>query len=474
MTTAIGAPAIAISRMRSTQMPIRVPAVRMPWPIALLVVYLMLVTMFGKGPTYLIYPPVYLGEIVMVASVGWCLFTRGVRRFFLPDETALTLLVLCFFLLGAVIALPGIRQYGMNAIRDSALWYYAIFYFVGMEVARREELAQKIWVWVAIGWVCAMLWGAPNLLASQIFASRPVIGPILPWRGEPLFAHSGYEVAQHVALGSMIVLNPRLRGKIFKSAMFLLAPFGIFGALMAATEHGRGVRVGLILGILLTLTLYLAPARAPIVSRRFGIGLLCSAMLLGAGFVIAPEFVAKRTNLGRFTGGGTDQANTEFRLIWWAHLFQAVNTDNPAFGLGFGETLSIYNPIINRDPAERWPVRSPHNINITVFSRMGYVGSAIWVSILSLGLGGLFRQIWKGGWRRQRFSPERREHLAFWLVMLIATWVNSTFDVLMEGPVLGIWFWFALGFSRRLSRPTGVVHSPGIPAYGGRDVKCAY
>jgi hypothetical protein len=35
--------------------------------------------------------------------------------------------------------------------------------------------------------------------------------------------------------------------------------------------------------------------------------------------------------------------------------------------------------------------------------------------------------------------------------MLVATWVNSSFGVLMEGPVLGIWFWFALGFSSRRS-----------------------
>ena len=52
--------------------------------------------------------------------------------------------------------------------------------------------------------------------------------------------------------------------------------------------------------------------------------------------------------------------------------------------------------------------------------------------------------------------PSAREELAFWLLMLTATWGNSSVGVLMEGPVLGVWFWFALGFAwgRSLAFPT--------------------
>jgi hypothetical protein len=41
--------------------------------------------------------------------------------------------------------------------------------------------------------------------------------------------------------------------------------------------------------------------------------------------------------------------------------------------------------------------------------------------------------------------------------MLVCTVVNSSFGVLMEGPVLGIWFWFALGFASARSFSSGAV-----------------
>jgi hypothetical protein len=48
--------------------------------------------------------------------------------------------------------------------------------------------------------------------------------------------------------------------------------------------------------------------------------------------------------------------------------------------------------------------------------------------------------------------------------MLVFTVVNSSFGVLMEGPVLGVWFWFALGFA--LGRSHAYVASPFIQALG--------
>jgi hypothetical protein len=77
---------------------------------------------------------------------------------------------------------------------------------------------------------------------------------------------------------------------------------------------------------------------------------------------------------------------------------------------------------------------------------MGLLGSAIWIGILLLGVGGLVWTAFRGRAGRRTLAPEERAEIAFWAAMLLATWVNSSLGVLMEGPVLGIWFWFALGF----------------------------
>ena len=53
------------------------------------------------------------------------------------------------------------------------------------------------------------------------------------------------------------------------------------------------------------------------------------------------------------------------------------------------------------------------------------------------------------------YTPERREELQFWLLMLLTTWGDSSFAVLMEGPVMAIWFWFALGFATGRSLTPG-------------------
>ena len=451
------------------------PAKGIPWSIGILIAYLVLIAIFGKGPTYLLYPPFYLGEIVLVCSVTYCLFRRGWRRFLLPDETGITILILCFMLLGAARSVPGVFEYGLEAVRDAAVWYYAIFFFVGMEVARHTEWRAKIWRVLVIGWSGALIWGLVNVVSKQFFHVRPAdLGLlILPWRGESVLSNDEYGMVEQMALGALIVLNPRLRQKHYGWALYLLIPLAILGVGMTIAAHGRGVRVGLAMGVLITLMLYLAPGRLLMSARRFGAGFLGLCALLVVGLMVAPDFVARQTNFSRFTSGGADQANTQYRTTWWRHLYAAVNSENPVVGLGFGQNLNHYNPLITRNayrigmdfgdgnnPNERWPVRSPHSINMTIFSRMGYLGGALWLAILALGLGGLFSQVWKGKWRGKKFSMDGREEMAFWLVMLVATWGNASFGVLMEGPVLGIWFWFALGYSRRLSRSASMTPVP--------------
>jgi O-antigen ligase len=144
-------------------------------------------------------------------------------------------------------------------------------------------------------------------------------------------------------------------------------------------------------------------------------------------------------------------------MLWWQHLREAVLTQNPWFGLGFGLNLCVYNPFLVGTEDLQWVARSPHNINMTIFSRMGLVGVALWFIILAIGLGRLLVRAWDGATGGRAYTPARREELLFWLVMLLTTWINSSFGVLMEGPVLGIWFWFALGFAsgRSLQPGTG-------------------
>ena len=217
------------------------------------------------------------------------------------------------------------------------------------------------------------------------------------------------------------------------------------------------MRVGFALGAAAVLALVTARGASVGMTTRLAKALLLCLPVLLAIFIIMPDRFLKATKLDRFAQANVYEAEgtAYWRVLWWQRLYEAVMKENPAFGIGFGESLHLYHPLLETldDPLV---ARAPHNFHITVFTRMGFVGLAIWLFIAGVGIAGVFIRTWKGMTTRgKHYSPERRDELAFWVMMLVFTVVNSSFGVLMEGPVLGIWFWLALGFA------TGRAQSPG-------------
>jgi O-antigen ligase len=88
------------------------------------------------------------------------------------------------------------------------------------------------------------------------------------------------------------------------------------------------------------------------------------------------------------------------------------------------------------------PLRSPHNSMMTVLARMGVPGLALWLLLqIGFGLSLLFahlraRRAGALGWARLNLWI-----LSYWTAFI----VNSWFDVFLEGPQGGIWFWSLMG-----------------------------
>jgi hypothetical protein len=420
-------------------------AIRLSWYVKMLLAYLAAITIIGKGPTYLGVPPLYWGEATM--AVGLLLIAPQIKRTNLIERTGpLTLVILAFIALGAVLTVISIPRWGIYALRDAAMWYYALFYFIG--------LANRVWRFLRNCWMLALVWNTADILSRYTLSHS---GPIIPGRGLPLFFNSVHEAGQNLALGALIVLcttaltrRPALRA--------VLTPIALIGLAAFATSEGRGMRIGIASGVSAVLLLSFAPKGTPHFNTRLlklaVVGIAVVALTVAA----VPDRVAKLANLDRFAQA--DPSNPEgtagWRLIWWQRLYAAVMKQNPAFGLGFGESLHVYHPLLEAIDDE-FVVRSPHNFNVTVFARMGTVGLLLWAVILAVGIGALFRRVWRGSAGGRTYTTERRDELAFWVLMLVCTVVNSSFGVLMEGPVLGIWFWFALGFASARSLSSGVV-----------------
>jgi hypothetical protein len=440
-------------RLRRTAAEAPGRAVRLPWYVKMLLTYLAAITIIGKGPTYLGVPPLYWGEATMAA--GLLFIAPQIKRTnFIERAGLLTLLIVAFMALGAVLTAISIPRWGVNALRDAAMWYYALFYFIGLGLASQKAVANRFWSLLRNCWILALVWNTADIL-SKYALSRS--GPIIPGRGVPLFFNSTHEAGQNLALGALIVLcttaltkRPALRG--------LMIPIALIGLAVFAASEGRGMRIGIASGALVVLLLSLTPHGVPHFNTRLLKLAVAGIPIIALASVAAPDRFAKLANLDRFAEAdpSSPEGTAGWRLIWWQRLYAAVMKQNPAFGLGFGESLHVYHPLLESIDDE-FVVRSPHNFNVTVFARMGVAGLVLWGAILAAGIGALFRRVWMGSAGGHTYTAERRDELAFWVLMLVCTVVNSSFGVLMEGPVLGIWFWFALGFASARSFSSGLV-----------------
>jgi hypothetical protein len=436
---------------------------RLSFPVSALLVYLAAITIFGKGPTYLGVPPIYWGELILLLLMAWLGFRLlcGKR---IPVEPPLGLLVIGYMLLGATLTLRDLPVYGLDALRDAAMWYYAGFYFAGLYIARATRAGERMWAALKLVWLFALGW---NILTGPFPGLIEDLSPTVTSRGVPLLGGSGSENFMHLALGAILVmigelLHTRGRlGRLFSHSVVLLA-----AALLFIAAEGRGVKIAVVGALAAGFLAAWNTPIAPALPHR----LIKSGVIAGWSICIFLLFVETSflTNLGhmdRFLElfAGESSGTAYWRSLWWSNLWASVHQTNPLLGLGFGLNLGLENPFLGADLSSEWPVRSPHNFNMTVFARMGYAGLSLWFLILCAGLGGLFLRVRKGGLGRQAYSPSRHRELVFWLMMLVATWLNSSFGVLMEGPVLGVWFWFALGFATgRAKNPDGLAEGTNV------------
>lgn len=440
----------------------------LPWSIRLLIFYLAAITIFGKGPTYLGIPPVFLGEVTLFVCLVWMVNSWSVWG--LPSRmfTVTTGLIALFVIYGFVHMLSDIPRYGLLSVRDSACWYYALFFFIGLQITSNRLIANKVWRWLQYFWIAALIWNTlPYGIRNFIISS----GPKIYWRNTPLLLGSGSENLQQMFMGAVIImlgiknLKPMKIQIIGIALEFTLVFTAIYNVLRS---NPRGVKIAILTPIIIAIPATIFSRRGIWPQSRWFV-ILCVSTILLLSIAIASgpsginRYISKNTRLSRFSNlatpeGAFTRGTARWRWLWWQNILEELHRENPVTGLGFGLSLSIYTPMVSDEL--KYPVRSPHNFNVTILSRMGYFGAGVWAFILVLGIGSLLLCIRKGRLGNNRYTLERHKELIFWFIFISCTWLNASFNVLMEGPVLGIWFWFALGFALGRSRDEHGTEAP--------------
>jgi len=138
------------------------------------------------------------------------------------------------------------------------------------------------------------------------------------------------------------------------------------------------------------------------------------------------------------------QANARWRLSFWKFLLEE-SARRPFIGVGFGrpsnfEWNGIHYDRRTGDPQDPFDVIAPHNSFLNLLYRTGLPGFLALAAIMLLAVIRLVPVA-----RRTRGEDKA---LAIWLLAAIAaTTVAASFNVALEGPFMGIFFWAVLGLA---------------------------
>ncbi|HWL15400.1 MAG TPA: O-antigen ligase family protein [Opitutus sp.] len=379
--------------------------------------------------------PLLPAEAILAFACPLLLVHSAWRREAPVRRDALNLLIVAWIAVGVGRMVFDFRAFGFWAVRDFATVYYAAFFFLAQEAARQERNARVIQTSLLIA--TGVLFGI-NLVYER---NLDFFFGTLTFRGSPLIAYKGDLIGTFLAVGSVLFfLRFEAGGKRANIAVSL--------ALAAATLASNN-RASM-LGLAVAAAWLAAGRRWRFAAVLGGSGAIAAIVILMAAAVtntswqrtpvygvyerIASLFDPAGERVYRVEETSNKGDNNVFRRVWWQAVFDETVEENALTGLGFGRDLADrfvreYYP----ESTDDFNVRSPHNILLTVFARMGALGLAIFLAMLAV----MARHTWSA----VRVGPQAAAPwCAAWTIL-----TSACFGVVLEGPMGAVVFWTLLG-----------------------------
>ena len=422
--------------------------------------------MFDRAFAYLHLPgsPLFIGEMMLVlASVG-VLGATGHLLGPVRDEPILALLGV-FLVWGVVRAMPGLGTYGIDAVRDSALWYYSLFAFAAVAAAAAvPELPRRLVAGVGALTPWLLLWLPVAVLLVPLSDRAPVV----PFSDVSVLSHK----PGNAAIAALLVvvcmwLFPERHGARGRVAWSMLALVVI--ALAATQNRGGllGVAAGAAVGLLFLRGRLRLMASAVLVT---GVGLVLATLLpvslpvqgVQGRDYSATQLVANVVSLGGQDSPGNLGGTVEGRQELWSKILAKQRADGRLVdGSGFGQNLAAEVGVYDEG---KETLRNPHNSHLHVLARMGVIGLVLWAALWL----GWYRRLVIRCRRLLRDGDDERGHIAVGcLSVTTAILVSSVFDPQLEGPQMAalLWTTFGIGVAVTSTRaslpwPTASAASP--------------
>lgn len=419
--------------------------------LRVLVVSLAGYALFDKAFAYVGLAPLYIGELVLfLGLVALMLSPSAISSLFRSRSDSITIIFIVLLCLwGACRTFPYIPDYGIAALRDGVSWAYSAFALIayGLLCTRPHRLVRMLKQYAVFARYMPYL-VLPLLVLWVLGIRGPKVGDnvyFVTLKAGDLSVHMagaclayllGITEAQVVlwplaTLACMFVLMVQNRG----GALAFLC-----GTCIAAIGRVRVLWKALALVVAGGLIAVLADTVIPKIQlfERRELSAEQAVTNLKSIFVSAPD-----------APGGVE-GTKRWRLLWWSRIIEyTVHGEYFWTGKGFGPNIAVDDGFASERESR---LRSPHNSHLTFLARGGVPGAVIWIGLQLSWAWTLARAHHRA---RARKMPRWSQLFLFLLGYWVAFNVNACFDVFLEGPMGGVWYWTIVGFglaAAKLSR----------------------
>jgi hypothetical protein len=406
--------------------------------------------------------PLLPAEAVLLVAVPALVVRMANKRAAGFRNDSLNYLILIWIGYGTLRLPFDLGRFGVMALRDYAMIYYAAFFYVAQAFGAHAASDRVLKRALTVGFAALL----PVVVFIQLFPDFLI--EHLTWHGIPVIYQKSDLIATSLAAGFFWLWTRRgPKGGIVwpllaAASLLLIGVMVSPRAAMAAT--------------VITTLLWIVVGRWRIAAAQFAIVLGGSALALAAVAISGRDlrtsapYSAYEHAVSIFDPEGTGSyinaesgdpgGNNRFRVTWWSDVMDETLATSPVFGLGFGSDLaSRFLADYDLLADETFSARSPHSMIVTTFGRMGLVGLAIWLAASSAMAGTVWRLLRRG-------DPDSLGLASATCVI----WISSCVGVVLESPMGAVIFWTVLGLGNSRARPApGPAAKPplGAPAAAG-------
>jgi hypothetical protein len=389
----------------------------------------------GRGVAHLGVSPIYVGEMVLGTALIAIAVSLDRARW-----TIVHLAIFAFMAWGAIRTIPYIGAYGLDALRDAVTWGYAVF-AIAVSLTVREEHFEAITRLYRRAIPMFVYWVPVAAVVSIAFAG---ILPRAPGSDVPVVVFKGGDMGVHLAgVGAFMILG--LNGG---TAVGVWDAFVWAGWLLAVVTAGAVNRGGLLAASMMMTSVVFVRASARWFLLVF-VGLVLVGLVgladpqIDIGFsrqISLDQIVANVTSIFDSHSNEGLEGTKAWRLRWWTTIVD-YTVNGPYFwdGKGYGVNLADSDGFqLLADHS----LRAPHNGHLEILARSGVPGLSLWV-LLQMAIGAT---LLRAAAKALAADLRRWAAIAGWIFAYwVAALVNTSFDVYLEGPQGGIWFWTIIG-----------------------------